>query len=117
MLKKFFLALLIILASSAQASAEKILFIPHDDRPVSSQQPAEVVQQLGYETISPPVELLTRPDELWAWFNENAPIADAAVVSSDALLYGGLIPSRSANCAIVKSSGSCICSASFLRPA
>lgn len=95
MLKKFFISLLIILASSAQASAEKILFIPHDDRPVSSQQPAEVVQQLGYETISPPIELLTRPDELWAWFNENAPIADAAVVSSDALLYGGLIPSRS----------------------
>lgn len=95
MLKKFLLAVLLILSTAAQASAEKILFIPHDDRPVSSQQPAEVVQQLGYETISPPVELLTRPDELWAWFNENASVADAAVVSSDALLYGGLIPSRS----------------------
>lgn len=94
-MKKFFLALLIILAGSAQASAERILFIPHDDRPVSSQQPAEVVQQLGYETISPPIELLTRPEELWNWFYKNAPFADAAVVSSDALLYGGLIPSRS----------------------
>ena len=92
---KIFLIVLLLLTGSAQASAEKILFIPHDDRPVSFQQPVEVVKQLGYEIISPPVELLTQPDELWTWFNENAPITDAAVVASDALLYGGLIPSRS----------------------
>ena len=96
MLKIFFIALIFLLNSSTCA-AEKILFIPHDDRPVSSQQPVEVVSQLGYEIISPPIELLTRPDELWTWFNENAPFADAAVVASDALLYGGLIPSRSHN--------------------
>ena len=95
MLKKFFIALLIILTSFAQASAEKILFIPHDDRPVSFQQPVEVVEQLGYEIISPPPEILTQPDELWTWLDENAFVTDAAVVSSDALLYGGLIPSRS----------------------
>ena len=95
MLKKFFIALVLILSCSAQGFAEKILFIPHDDRPVSSQQPADVVAQLGYEIISPPTELLTKPDELWAWFYENAPLADAAVVGSDSLLYGGLIPSRS----------------------
>ena len=95
MLKKLLIALIFVFATSAQADAEKILFIPHDDRPVSSQQPAEVVAQLGYEIISPPTELLTKPDELWAWFYENASVADAAVVASDALLYGGLIPSRS----------------------
>ena len=88
------LAALIIMSNSANA-AERILFIPHDDRPVSSQQPADVVSQLGYEIISPPLELLTQPDKLWAWFYENAPACNAAVVSSDALLYGGLIPSRS----------------------
>lgn len=93
---KFLIALLIIL-SPAQASAERILFIPHDDRPVSSKQPAEVVEQLGYEIISPPLKLLTQPAELWAWLKENAPACNAAVVSSDALLYGGLIPSRSHN--------------------
>ena len=92
---RFFIALLLIFSTAAQASAEKILFIPHDDRPVSSQQPTDVISQLDHEIISPPTELLTKPDELWIWFNENAPIADAAVVSSDALLYGGLIPSRS----------------------
>lgn len=95
MLKKFLIALVLIVMNSAQTSAEKILFIPHDDRPVSYQQPVEVVAQLGYEIISPPTEILTQPDELWAWFNENASNANAAVVASDALLYGGLIPSRS----------------------
>ena len=94
---KFLIAALIIFTTTAQASAEKILFIPHDNRPVSCQQPAEVVAQLGYEIISPPNEFLTKPDELWLWLNENARSASAAVVSSDALLYGGLIPSRSHN--------------------
>ena len=91
---KFFIALIFLLNTSTCAAAS-ILFIPHDDRPVSFQQPVEVVEQLGYEIISPPTKLLTQPDELWTWFNENAPFADAAVVASDALLYGGLIPSRS----------------------
>ncbi len=95
MLKKFLIAFLFIFLTSAQVSAQKILFIPHDDRPVSFQQPVEVIEQLNYEIISPPAEILTRPDDLWLWFNENAPQAVAAVVSSDALLYGGLIPSRS----------------------
>ena len=96
MLKNFFIILAAIFFATAHAHAETILFIPHDNRPVSSQQPAEVILQLpNYEILSPPEELLTRPDELWQWLNENAFVADAAVVSSDALLYGGLIPSRS----------------------
>ena len=95
MLKKIFLMLAAIFFFMPNVHAEKILFIPHDDRPISSQQPTDVVAQLGYEIISPPTEFLTQPDKLWAWFYENAPAADAAVVASDALLYGGLIPSRS----------------------
>ncbi len=95
MLKKFFLTLVTMFFLASSVSAEKILFIPHDNRPVSFQQPAEVIKQLGYEIISPPTEFLTQPDQLWAWFFENAPFCNAAVVSSDALLYGGLIPSRS----------------------
>lgn len=94
-MKKFLLALIIFLAANCTASAEKILFIPHDNRPVSCQQPAEVVEHLGYEVLMPPTEILTRPDELWTWLEQNAFAADAAVIASDALLYGGLIPSRS----------------------
>ena len=96
MLKKFLLLLAaMLIVSNSASAAQKILFIPHDDRPVSCQQPAEVVAQLGYKILMPPTELLTQPDELWTWLNENASAADAAVVASDALLYGGLIPSRS----------------------
>ena len=95
MLKTFLIAFVFIVISSTPVFAEKILFIPHDDRPISYQQPVEVVSQLGYEIISPPNEFLTQPDELWKWFKENASSAKAAVISSDALLYGGLIPSRS----------------------
>lgn len=96
MLKKFLIMLVVIIMNCTQVfAAEKILFISHDDRPVSYQQPIEVVSQLGYKIIAPPPELLNQPDELWAWLNENAPAVNAAVISSDALLYGGLIPSRS----------------------
>ena len=95
MVRKFFLTLAAIFFLMPSVHAEKILFIPHDDRPISSQQPANVVEQLGYEIILPPTEFLTQPDKLWAWFYENAPFCNSAVVSSDALLYGGLIPSRS----------------------
>ena len=98
MLRKFLMMLIALMMMNSSASAaEKILFIPHDDRPVSRQQPAEVVAHLGYEVLMPPAEFLTRPEDLWRWFDENASSAKAAVVASDALLYGGLIPSRSHN--------------------
>ena len=81
--------------------AERILFIAHDNRPISMQQTAEVVEQAGYELVMPPEELLSRgenepgnPEELWKWLDEKADSARAAVVSSDSMLYGGLIASR-----------------------
>ena len=81
-------------------AAGKILFIPSDDRPVSFRQPVEVVEQTGVEVVTPPKDFLgsfNNPcdsEKLWTWLEENVSNADAAVVSSDALLYGGLIPSR-----------------------
>ena len=97
-LKKFLTLLVALMMMSASAdAAQKILFIPHDDRPVSRQQPIDVVETLGYEILTPPLEFLTQPEKLWQWLDENAPSANAAVVASDALLYGGLIPSRSHN--------------------
>ena len=86
---------LTVFMSTATASAEKILFVPHDDRPISRQNPIEVVAQLGVEILTPPAEILTQPAQLWLWLEQNAPSANAAVLASDALLYGGLIPSRS----------------------
>ena len=60
MMMKIFTVLvaLTVFMSTASASAEKILFVPHDDRPISRQQPIEVVAQLGYEILTPPAEFI-----------------------------------------------------------
>ena len=103
MKKIFFLLMLAIIFSlptKTQAAGETILFIPHDDRPISYHQTVGVVRAAGYEMILPPQELLNsatdmgHPDELWQWLFENAPAASSAVIASDSMLYGGLIPSR-----------------------
>ena len=94
------LAGMFLLPWGSGAAAGKILFIPHDDRPISYHQTVEVLQQAGVEMLVPPQELLSNaanmghPDELWQWLQNNAPAADSAVIASDSLLYGGLIPSR-----------------------
>ena len=83
------------------AGAEKIIFIAHDNRPISMQQTAEVAEQAGCDIWMPPEELLSRgleepgnPEELWNWLESHAGSARAAVISTDSMLYGGLIPSR-----------------------
>lgn len=93
-------SMLIALSNNVTLAAGKILFIPHDDRPISYHQTVEVLRQAGYEMLLPPQELLSNatnmghPDELWQWLQENAKAADSAVIASDSMLYGGLIPSR-----------------------
>lgn len=86
---------------NAAAAAEKIIFIAHDNRPISLQQTAEVMEQTGCHLLMPSEELLSRgvnqpgqPDELWTWLEAQAGSAQAAVLSTDSLLYGGLIASR-----------------------
>ena len=103
-MKKIFLllmsAIFFLLPTKTNAAGEKILFIPHDDRPISYHQTVQVVEAAGYKMILPPKELLNsatdmgHPDELWQWLFENAPAANSAVIASDSMLYGGLIPSR-----------------------
>ncbi len=96
----FFLAVIFSVCTCAEAAGEKILFIPVDERPVTFKQTVEVLEQAGCEMITPPAEYLRRDDggksleKLLAWLEENSPSVDAAVISADAILYGGLIPSR-----------------------
>ena len=98
---------LLLAAGSADAktaavqSKGKILFVPHDNRPISDQQTADTVRKLGYEVIVPPAELLGSreklgdPNQLWAWVEKNTDKnLKAAVLSSDSLLYGSLVGSR-----------------------
>ena len=89
-------------AAKAEPAAEKIIFVPHDGRPISSKQTADVVRQIGYDVVMPPQELLGsrddwgHPDELWTWVRTNMaqPGVKAAVISSDAMIYGSLVGSR-----------------------
>lgn len=93
-------SIMLVLPAAVGVAAGKILFIPHDDRPISCHQTVDVLRQAGYEMILPPQEFLSNatnmghPDELWQWLDENAPSAGSVVIASDSMLYGGLIPSR-----------------------
>ncbi|MBQ7515685.1 MAG: DUF4127 family protein [Schwartzia sp.] len=79
---------------------KRILFIPLDNRPITDRETWEVAAKLGYEMVVPPDELLGSvdrygdPDRLWDWLRANAPGAGAAVISTDAMLYGSLVGSR-----------------------
>lgn len=110
-MKKIFLLMLlsVIIFSTAVTFAEdigkgkKIIYIPIDNRPVNLVQTIDVAERLGYEVLVPPEiflgtgpkpEQFGNPEELWNWLYENAPKADAAVISTDAMLYGSLVGSR-----------------------
>lgn len=77
-----------------------ILFVPQDNRPTSCEQTADTVRKLGYEVVMPEKELLGGlhksgdTEKLWQWTKEQAKTADMAVISTDSLLYGGLVASR-----------------------
>ena len=84
----------------AKNTVPKIIYVPHDNRPISNKQTAEVVEKLGYQVVVPPDEKLGNrtnlgnPDALWQWLEKNSEEANAAVISSDAMLYGSLVGSR-----------------------
>ena len=71
-----------------------------DDRQVTWQLPMMLGQIAGRRVVAPPQALLGnnlqpgQPDAIIAWLNAEAPHAQAYVLSSDMLAYGGLIPSR-----------------------
>ena len=104
MLKILFAALCTFLMVPGVQAKEKykgtFIYIPLDDRPVTYSYPVKNLQAAGYEILTPPEKYLASadrtgdPDRLWQWLVENAPDADAAVISSDALIYGGLVASR-----------------------
>ena len=89
-----------LFTSTAAAQGKKIIYVPIDGRPCNLFQVVQVAEKLGYEILTPPVEAIgTRTnmgdvEAMWTWLNENAHQADAAVLSTDALIYGSLMASR-----------------------
>ncbi|MEA4835561.1 MAG: DUF4127 family protein [Anaeromusa sp.] len=84
-------------------SAQTIVYIPMDDRPVNLEYVVDTAQAAGVDIVVPPKALLgTRgelgdPEGLWAWLFAHSRTADAVVASTDSLLYGSLVASRTHN--------------------
>lgn len=86
----------------------KIVFIPHDNRPISFGQTVESAEGLGYEIVTPPAKLLGnrtdsgKSDEMWQWLFKEVKTADSVVLSADSLIYGSLVDSRKHDLALEK---------------
>jgi len=75
--------------------------VPLDDRPVTAQLPRLLGAIAGVQVVEPPRPLLGRfltpgdPAAILRWLREDAPPdAGAYVVSTDMIVYGGLVASR-----------------------
>ena len=83
--------------------AKTILLVPQDDRPVSLDYTVSTAERAGYTILTPPRAYLSgknfrgSPDQIWRWVQQNMARADAAVISTDSLIYGGLVDSRKHN--------------------
>lgn len=97
-------AVLLLLGNSIlSAHAKTILLIPQDDRPVSLAYTVSTAEKAGYTVLTPPAAYLSgkdfrgSPEQVWRWLQKNMPKADAAILSTDTLIYGGLVDSRKHN--------------------
>ncbi len=83
----------------ALVMAAHIMLVPLDDRPVTYQLPRLLGRIAGVDVVTPPHALLGNylrfgdPDAIVAWLNSSKP-ATSYVISSDMLVYGGLVASR-----------------------
>lgn len=88
----------------AQAKKDEkkvILYVPQDDRPISSDQTADAIRAMGYTVEMPPKGILGdrdregRPEDINRWLLQNADDKNkVAVISTDAMVYGSLVASR-----------------------
>lgn len=91
---------MLLLTVHVSGYAQTIMYVPFDNRPVSAAYAVDTVVKGGFEVLVPPEkELANRtqsanPEVLWEWVFANAKSADSIVVSADALVYGGLVASR-----------------------
>ena len=88
------------LAKRPVSDKGKILFVPHDNRPISDEQTADNIKRIGWEIETPPDDILGSreslgdPEAVWEWLEARAKTSDIAVLSSDTLIYGSLVGSR-----------------------
>lgn len=77
-----------------------ILLVPLDSRPPCTDYVVKIARMAGFQVLVPPREILDdyrRPANKQAislWIQQNAAQADAAIISVDMLVHGGLLASR-----------------------
>lgn len=85
---------------AAVKSRGTMVYVPMDTRPVCKDYTVATMKAAGWDVLVPPEELLSsadrdgQPDKLLEWLEQNTPKAVAVVASADALIYGGLVDSR-----------------------
>ena len=90
----------LLLCQSAWAAKGTLLFVPLDNRPVCLDYTVQTLEAAGWEVRTPPREFIANetnmgePEKMMTWLEQNAPEAIGIVASSDALIYGGLVASR-----------------------
>ncbi|MGM9583049.1 MAG: DUF4127 family protein, partial [Phascolarctobacterium sp.] len=99
-LRNLLLLVLLLVCQSAWAAKGTLLFVPLDNRPVCLDYTVQTMEAAGWEVKTPPREYIANeksmgePELMLTWLEQNAPEAAAIVASSDALIYGGLVASR-----------------------
>ena len=77
-----------------------ILLVPLDSRPPCTEYVVKLARMAGFQILMPPVETLDdyhRPANkaaIVSWMLQHVSQADAAIISVDMLLHGGLLASR-----------------------
>lgn len=80
-------------------SNKKIVMLPLDERPCNFHFP-EMMPKTDCEVLLPPESIMGNKKnpgdicEIARWLKANSKDADAVIVSLDALVYGGIVPSR-----------------------
>lgn len=80
-------------------SKKKIVMLPLDERPCNFDYPW-MMPKTDCEIILPPIEIMGRKkqagdvEKIAEWVLASANDADAMIISLDALVYGGILPSR-----------------------
>ncbi len=94
---------LILSCGSSYSDAKTILLVPQDNRPVSLAYTVSTAEKAGYTVLTPPEYYLSgknyrgNPEQIWRWVEQNINKADVAILSTDTLIYGGLVDSRKHN--------------------
>ena len=78
----------------------KIVYLPLDERPCNYEFAARIAEDSGVKVIRPELHCLGKKKQpadfeaVKSFLVDNAPDADAYILSVDMLLYGGIVPSR-----------------------